>query len=162
MKFRLKEKDDQGNKIGAHRDGSVRYHRGDIIESDKPLDEILRNKFERVAESTPVSEGEYVPAAKDKQKPDIPQPKKVEPVKHEAGEEALEESPASEPAAKKKPSRSKHGKDVTADFPDAILLKFKVYHKAKIFTVIDEDGNVAVKKSKSPTNITKFLEKQLD
>ena len=37
---------------GLHREGDKLFHKGDIVESDKDLDEIFRNKFEAVTGST--------------------------------------------------------------------------------------------------------------
>jgi hypothetical protein len=55
MKFRLMEKDAQGNKTGSHSQGKVvrgrfseRYRAGDIITTDEPLDKLFRGKFERL------------------------------------------------------------------------------------------------------------------
>jgi hypothetical protein len=51
-RFRLMEKDNQGNKIGPHSMGPVvrgrfskRFVAGSIIESDQPLDQVFRGKF---------------------------------------------------------------------------------------------------------------------
>lgn len=60
MRFRLMEKDAVGNRTGAHYMGPVKLGKfskvvrpGEIIESDKPLDEVYRNKFERLHDPTP-------------------------------------------------------------------------------------------------------------
>ncbi len=55
MRFRLMERDNQGNKTGPHSMGKVvrgkfseKYKRGDIITTDEPLDTLFRGKFERL------------------------------------------------------------------------------------------------------------------
>lgn len=71
MRFRLMTKDASGNKAGVHHMGPVNpktrrwaktIRPGEIVESDEPLDELFRNKFERLPDITPEPEAE--PTAK--------------------------------------------------------------------------------------------------
>ena len=71
MKFRLMQKDASGNKTGPHNIGPVVNGRfaktvrpGEIVESDSPLDERFRNKFERVSDATPTPDAEPQSKAK--------------------------------------------------------------------------------------------------
>ena len=146
MKFRMTKSDNQGNKTGVHRVGNEKYHAGDVIESDQPLDVLFRNKFERVPDSTKVSEPEIVRTVRT---PNIPNPVK---------EKEVDEVDSSDK------KENTYGKDVTADYPAASTLGLKVFHSAKykIFTIVDdEDGEFVVKTSKSKKNISRFLEKQV-
>lgn len=67
-KFRLMEKDAQGNKTGRHCMGPVvkgHFSRivrpGEVIESNDPLDVLFKNKFERLPDATPEPEPEAEP-----------------------------------------------------------------------------------------------------
>src|SRR5512146_2893247 len=60
MKFRLREKDPVGNKIGTHQCGDRLYRAGEVVESERPLDKLFRNKFDKVPDATPASPGEKV------------------------------------------------------------------------------------------------------
>ncbi len=55
MRFRIVERDAMGNRGGPHSQGPVKhggfsehYVAGQIVESDRPLDELFRGKFERL------------------------------------------------------------------------------------------------------------------
>ena len=155
----MTKSDNQGNKTGVHRVGNEKYHAGDVIESDQPLDVLFRNKFERVPDSTKVSEPEIVRTVRT---PNIPNPVKEKEVDEVDSSDKNEESTStSNPTSKKE---NTYGKDVTADYPAASTLGLKVFHSAKykIFTIVDdEDGEFVVKTSKSKKNISRFLEKQV-
>jgi hypothetical protein len=73
MKFRLMTTDKMGNKVGGHSQGKVKngrfsehYERGQILESDRPLDTLFRGKFERLDGPSPAPESE--PKAKGRRK----------------------------------------------------------------------------------------------
>ena len=168
MKFQLTKSDNQGNKTGLHRVGNERYHAGDVIETDQPLDKLFRNKFVRVPDTTPASEPEIVRAVRT---PKIPQPKT--PVQRGRDEEVgntvtntdTNATPSStiSPSSKEKINDSR-GEDVTTKYPNASLLHLKVYHSAEtgMYIIVDEDeGDFVVKTSKSAKNIGRFLDKQL-
>jgi hypothetical protein len=153
MKFRLTESDNQGNKTGLHRIENQIYQAGDVIESDRPLDVMFRNKFERVSDDTPASQPKIVNTV-GKRVPAIPQPPIDNSDKQEAGNE---DTPASA-------SSKSYGKDVTNFYPNADLLHLKIYHSEDtgVFTIVDEaEGDYVVKTSKSNKNIARFLQKQL-
>lgn len=169
MKFRITEKDNQGNITGPHRTGNKRYRAGQIVESDQPLDRLFKNKFELVPDNIPASKPEIVRTV-TVTKPPISHLEK--PAEDETGEDtpvSVQESEQvedQESESKPKPRRSQYGKDVTEDFPDAVLLKLKVYYATRknIYSVVDEEEGekVVVKTSKSSKNVEKFLEKDLD
>ncbi len=63
--YRLMTRDRHGLKVGKHSMGPVEggvFSRvvkpGEIIESEQPLDQLFRNKFERVHDVTPEPEAE--------------------------------------------------------------------------------------------------------
>ncbi len=67
-RFRLMERDAMGNKVGPHSVGPVvngrfakTYKAGDVIESDRPLDQVFRGKFERLDGPSPEPEAESKP-----------------------------------------------------------------------------------------------------
>jgi hypothetical protein len=60
MRFRLREKDGNGNPVGVHLMGKVvngRFSRrvmpGEIVESNEPLDQLFKNKFEKLDGDVP-------------------------------------------------------------------------------------------------------------
>ncbi len=61
MRFRLMEKDAQGNRTGKHLVGGMvggkfkgrKYKAGDVVESDRPLDTLFRGKFIRLPDAEP-------------------------------------------------------------------------------------------------------------
>lgn len=163
-------KDTQGNLTGSHRIGNVRYVRGDIVESDEPLDKLFRGKFVKVSEGVPVSEGTHL---KRSGKINL-RPARAA-VAARAGE-ATVDSPASplqeqvdrlmESQAKsvKAAKKSPYGTDVTTDFPNAEMLDMKVFNKTnaqKPYTVVDVASGEVLKQSKSKMLVKKFLDKQL-
>lgn len=70
-RYRLMLKDAAGNRTGSHSMGPVGKNRrwarvvkpGEIVESDQPLDELFRNKFERLPDG-PMVEPEAEPKTK--------------------------------------------------------------------------------------------------
>ena len=63
MRFRLKTDDGNGNRTGKHLMGPVRNRKfrrtvlpGEVVESDQPLDQLFKNKFERIDDATPKPE----------------------------------------------------------------------------------------------------------
>jgi hypothetical protein len=158
VKFKLTEQDGQGNKTGVHRIGAERYHAGDIIESDIPLDDLFRNKFERVPDNTPASKPEMVNVVGKVVQPPIPEPKKETDAEEGAGKSK------NNPAPSEDSKESPHGEDVTSDFPNAKVLHLTVYYsedKDKYTVVDNEDDGFVVKRTKSVTNLNKFLKKQI-
>jgi len=160
MKFQLLEKDGT-DKVGSHRIGSVVYRAGDIVESNVRLDQIFRNKFVKVDDATPVSTGEEVnrPGV---HRPNIPKPAAV--MVKGAGERDASAPAVSVKSAKASQSqKSKHGADVTDEFPDAELASLKVYHDVKEdrYVVVEPQSDEVLKKAKSEKPIQKFLAEQL-
>lgn len=68
-KFRIIERDRMGNKGGGHSCGKVvngrfteHYTAGQIVESDRPLDQTFRGKFERLDGKSSEPEAEPKPS----------------------------------------------------------------------------------------------------
>lgn len=87
-----------------------------------------------------------------------PQAEEQIPTETSQQDPALQSGIASSPTAK-----SKHGIDVTDDFPDAGLTAMRIYHNMKTdsFLVVDEKSNEVLKRAKSEELIGKFLKAQL-
>lgn len=176
MKFRLLKQDGQGNKVGPHRIGNKLYRAGQVLESSRPLDTLVRGKFERVDDpNVKVSKPEIVILPKVRGQSEavvdvggegqanspslssLDQQMKDQLTAHAA---AKQENPK---AVKPKTQPSPHGADVTKDFPDAELAAMKVYHniKSDLFLVVDDKSGEVLKKAKSEKLVGKFLKSQL-
>lgn len=176
MKFRLLSEDPMRNKVGVHRVGDRRYHPGDIVESNERLDTKFKGKFEQVDDHTLTSTGEKV-RMPGQTRPAIPTPGAV--MEKGAGERdasapsvlgaALPPAFNTETTAKKNedtqkpPKKSKHGVDVTDEFPDAQLAKLKVFHDVKQdrYIVVDPEKDEVLKRAASEKPVIKFLKSQI-
>ena len=166
MKFRLSVEDRQRNKTGAHLIGNRLYHAGEVVESDRPLDKLFKNKFEKVAASTPAAEGEFVNIVNMTNNPPVPVPHAPALKQGVEGEDIPENvsSPSIPQEEGVVSETSEHGKDVSSKYPNAHFAGLRVFFdkKTKLFTITDnEDVSVVVKTTRGTTNVSKFLAKQL-
>ncbi len=130
MKFRIKEG------FGNHREGSEIYGPGAVIETDKNLVNLFGAKFEKVSDSSSITEPIQTPYKKP-QTTTTPEP----PVVEDSG----------------------HGDDVTTLFnaPEG----FAVYKGSREqgYTVIADDGEVAnADKLSNKKNVQEFLNEMFD
>lgn len=134
MLFKLKEQDDQGNKVGIHLEGDKIYHPGDTIESDVDLRKLVRNKFELVS----IDIGTDVPH------PVIPGSKPTSSKRNRG--------------AKGKPSPSRSVLNVTEDYPQAKVAGVVVLYNVttKRFAV-KRDGKI-VKTMKKIVTLENYLD----
>ncbi len=132
MLFRLKG--------GSHaQDGKV-YKKGDVIETDRNLCAMFRNKFERVYEQ------ELKDTGTELKKPNIPPPVQSPPAGKGDGEAAKltpEPLPEVSPDAdeSEKDVKSEHGDNVTAAFPAAEKIGLSVFEKSNWYVVVDNDDS---------------------
>ncbi len=165
MKYQLKEKDQAGNKIGPHRIGNKKYHAGDILQSDMPLDKLFRGKFERVADANArVSQPEIVKLPKLSMRNNAA----AEAVVDASGVDAESVHPTTLPVVENPIKeegnvKSQHGADVTEDFPNAELTGMKVFHDVgkDVFKVVDPGSDEVLKRAKTEAIVEKFLKTQL-
>ena len=144
MLFKLKKG------CGQHVEKGRTYKAGEEVESEHDLVRMFPEKFELVPGQI------SVPAV-----PEIPAPITVKgSVDSENERPTLPKSTSDEDEKpKKKTKGSKHGKDVTDDFPTAEGFGFKIYEKGGWFAVVDaNDGAVINKKKLRKDGVETFLE----
>ena len=180
-KFRLKIKDDQGNKIGNHVIGTDVYHAGDVVDTKRPLDKIYRNKFERVPDATPASTPTKLvlgtvdlPDVEDEllerpviQKPDVAVPHDVAPFEElpmpgvvVAEEGAVEDNTNTVPSdISDSETAERFGIDVTDEFGGAESANVKVYFKGKndFYSVVDNESGKVLKRTKKEETVGEFV-----
>jgi len=142
MLFKLKDK------VGGHSENGKIYKAGDTIESPHDLVDLFPNKFIRVDNVSAGGEGIAVPAT-----PTIPEPTKGE---------GVSIPPPPSPESKLEPEspvESKHGVDITDEFPIASKVQLQVFKKGAWYTVVDpDDGEVMNEKKLRASQVTSFLQ----
>jgi hypothetical protein len=162
-------RDAQGNLTGSHRIGNTRYDRGAVIESEEPLDELFRNKFFRVGNDIPTSQGTMLKrkgkSALTASKPEAVVGKGREgvPSTPSLADSPLEQRAQALGLTGKPDTTSKHGMDVTDEFGDAELAKMKVFLNPKTdsYIIVDPESNEILKRVKTDKLVKKFLKSQL-
>jgi hypothetical protein len=173
MKFRLLKDDGRGNRVGRHYAGNRFFSPGEIIESDSDLVKLFRNKFERVDDAFPASEGaidETIEAVMPVDKGGAegltspPTPSDVQPMREPVIDEPESEPEIEKPAPAKTVTRKKRrGLNVTDEFPDADLANLFVYHNADegVYRIIDKKAKTTIRRFKKRDSVEKFLHDQL-
>ncbi len=137
------------------------YHKNDIIESDKPLDTIFLNKFERVGGPAPtLKDGVTDPQSRLAGDSLAKAQAKKEAATTE-DDDTAEESTAKAPSAKEpEVVSSKLGDDVTDTFPEAEEAGFKVFKgKGGWYVAETEDLDKALNaKALKKTEVAAFIE----
>lgn len=109
-----------------HSDGKT-YTKGQVIETEQPLDKLFANKFKRLDKD---EEKEYT-------RPEIP-----------LAEEGGEKTTSSPPSSSTKRKRSPFGKHISSQFDNTAEAGVKVYIKDHWCTVVDSDSGEAVSTKK--------------
>lgn len=138
--FRLKAR------CGDHVEDNVTYVAGDKVMSNRNLEKLFKNKFERIH---PEDDFDFAKAG-----PNIPSPRTV--LDKDKGEE--DQKSSSSKSGKYKNS-TKFGRNITLSFPKAIAAELSVYEKDHWCQVVDrntEDGKPEVVSEK------KLREKEVD
>ena len=177
MKFRLLKEDKFGVMIGPHYEKNKRYKPGDVLESDRPLDQIFKGKFEPVDSHTPISEPEIVkrnsrlnavlPTPPEPTGVDKPSaaPVTLSPPEIISEDEDVDisgevEEPQAEEAGE---SHAKYGEDVGNQFPSAAVAKMNVYFDGEKYRVVDpETGRPVSKKLSTKQKVKSFLKSYLE
>ena len=146
MLFKLKKD------VASHRDENKKvYEPGDTIESEHDLVRMWPTKFDLISGL----EQTDIPSA-----PSIPAPAKTDGQKGKGGVEPETTPPKSKKKKGDEEKESAHGKDVTADFPSAKGVGFKIYEKGNWFTVVDaNDGEKMNEKALRKKDVQTFLDK---
>lgn len=113
------------------------HKKGDVFDSDLPLDTMFINKFARrhdVERAIETALSEVAPAKKKKSA-------------------TTEEQPATEDA-----SDASHGDDVTSDFPQAVSRKLSVFSVKKGFDVYDGKTRMNDKPLKTAKKVNELIE----
>ena len=127
MLFRLREKDEYGNKVGSHFTGDREYVAGEVIKSDVDLVEVFgSSKFDRVDR-----DGEE-PAPRQ---PNLPKPSTHVTISGKYGKNVTDDF-------------------VEADFAEMLVWWSP---KKERFTITTEDGQTILKRAKGRNTVVKFL-----
>lgn len=147
MLFKLKKE------AASHRDENRRvYEAGDTVESEFDLAKMWPTKFDLISGSAKQTD---IPTA-----PSIPAPAKTDGQEGKGGVEPETTPPKSKKKKGDEEKESAHGKDVTADFPSAKGVGFKIYEKGNWFTVVDaNDGEKMNEKALRKKDVQTFLDK---
>lgn len=141
MTFRLKKG------AGNHADDDKLYKAGDIIKSEKDLDKMFQNKFERIYSNEQLIDPAVVLT------PDIPKSPITDADKDDGG--VVKEPPPDSDSA---PVDNDLGNDVTEAFPTATTLKLKVFENAHWYSVVDMvDNQVLNTKKLRKKEVAPFL-----
>lgn len=134
-------------KSGLHKDGDKVYKVGSLIESDKDLSQIFKNKFEKVETKT-----EVITPNKGLT-PSLPS---VD-IDKGAGEPSTPASKSNEQP------NSDFGKDITKQFPKAKEIGCKVFEKQnKLFLLDEVDGEILNAEPLNKDEIDKFIKQYLE
>lgn len=134
--------------VGPHeQDGKV-YKSGDIIETDRPLDEMFPLKFDELPDP------EWDKRKETRRKPAIATPKTKKRDKVDAETEDV--TPSKESAS----TSSEYGEDVSDQFEGAAKAELQVFVKHNWYTVVDpEDGTVLTETRIRKNQVPAFLDK---
>ncbi|MDD5502850.1 MAG: hypothetical protein PHH26_05240 [Candidatus Thermoplasmatota archaeon] len=126
--------------VGPHRQDGREYGPGEVIESDLPLNELFRGKFDEIEDSSPT---EKMPAF-----PNIPAPSVVK-----------EDSSPSNPPS---PKPSFKGKDETDKYPEAVSLGVSIIKNGAWYVVVDnETGDILSDRGLRRKDVDPFLQKMI-
>lgn len=136
-------------KCGDHVEDGVSYVAGDTVMSNRNLESIFRNKFDRVHPDDGFEFADASPNIRD-----------ARAVLDKDKDEGDNKAPSSK--SKKLKDSKKFGKNVTLSYPAAVAAELRVYEKANWFQVVDwntENGEpeVVTEKSLREKDVAAFL-----
>lgn len=158
----------------VHSDGRA-YNKGDGVVSEKPLDLIFLEKFEKgipataedkeASDAAPISTSVAIPLFKNADAQTTGSIQETTPANAAAAKSADTPpggKPVDEPESEEVPP-DVHGEDATVDFPDAAKADLKVFRKGPWYTVVDADEpNKALNdKGLKKSDVSPFLKKYL-
>lgn len=138
-KFKLQNPIQPQEKVGSHCEDGKEFFSGQVVESERPLDDLFPNKFVRVGDAEKASEGEAT----------VPIPQHVIDSQKKAAEE--------EKVEQQKPA----GNDVTDQFPVAGQKGLAVFMEevdgSEEFTVYKDGKPIADEKFFTKKSLNAFL-----
>lgn len=167
MRFRLLSSDGKGNRVGNHYQGNMCYKAGDVLESDRDLAKLFRNKFERVADETPLSEGTPVQTVMAGHTPPTVTPSDTVEVEGltdpPTSTNTTSEVPVDEDVVTTNPKPKSLGEDVTEQYPNADIVGVRVLYNAKKngYSVVSQEDGTVLKRYKQPASVKKYLADQI-
>lgn len=143
---------------GTHFEDGKLYRRGEVVESNRPLDTNFENKFQKVG--GPVSES---PRAKEIRARKAS--KSAAPVKTaKGGKKGPQKGAEAGQGAGKDPGANPFGKDVTGEYEQAQNFGLQVFRKRDLHTVIDPaDPKTPLNEKGIPSDaVNDFVENYFD
>ncbi len=153
---------------GTHVEGGRKvYHKGDVIESDKDLVRLFKNKFKEVDPDTPTGHSAMLgrgldpetskALAKAAEKKEKEERKKAEKAAEKAKKEEADESDESDGT-----EEVDLGQDVTSSFEDELTDGFQVFRKNKKYTVVKKGETESLHEGvlRNKPMVESFLEDQ--